>query len=101
MVKDRGNLITYYRKLSTQSIEQQQQQKTKQKTTPHQNSKFYKNKIHICDVSEFEPLLDPFSKKKNSKQFYRPSITHRDEHVAKIYIKIGRKFKKFALYTPF
>jgi hypothetical protein len=35
--------------------------------------------FQICEISEFEPLLDPFSKLNSKVCFYGPLITHKNE----------------------
>ena len=71
-VKDRGNSSIYYRKLSTQSIQQ-----TKHITIGWTIEILYS--FQICEISEFEPLLDPFSKLNSKVCFYGPLITHKNE----------------------
>jgi len=70
-VKDRGNPSAYYRKPSTQFIQQQQKS--------HQNLMKNKNYIckctcQICEISEFGTLLAPLFRSSGARNFSSPDV---------------------------
>jgi hypothetical protein len=71
--RERGNPLTYHKKLSSQSI---------QRKKLHQNWMKNKNSIYPPNIWNFR-VLTPFWNK-IAHCFYGPSITHKDNHFAKI-----------------